>query len=221
MEIDIERIFGAVKREVSTREHEGHTARVANAARTYDTDIEDLWDALTTRERIPRWFLPVTGDLRLGGRYQLEGNAGGVITACEPPRHLAATWEYGDEVSWITVTLSPTGDGRAYLALEHVAYVDDERWEQYGPGAVGVGWDLALVGLDLHIASKAAVDPAAVAVWTESDAGRRFITYCSDDWGRASINAGTPQQKALAAASRTTAFYTGEDEAPMDGPASS
>jgi Activator of Hsp90 ATPase homolog 1-like protein len=99
IEIDIERIFGAVKREVSAREREGRTARVANVARTYDTHVEDLWDALTNHERIPRWFLPVSGDLRLGGRYQLEGNASGTITACEPPRHLAATWEYGDEVS--------------------------------------------------------------------------------------------------------------------------
>ena len=23
-------------------------------------------------------------------------------------------------------------------------YVDDERWAEYGPGAVGVGWDLGL-----------------------------------------------------------------------------
>ncbi len=183
--------------------------------------VEDLWDALTNRERIPRWFLPVSGDLSLGGRYQLEGNAGGTITACEPPRHLAATWEYGDEVSWITVTLTPTDDGRAHLALEHVAYVDDDRWEQYGPGAVGVGWDLALMGLDLHLASGAAVDPGAVAAWMETDAARQFVTYCSDDWGRASIAAGTPQEEALAAASRTTAFYTGAADGPMDEPASS
>ena len=56
------------------------------ASRSYDTDIDDLWEAITNAERIPRWFLPITGELRLGGRYQLQGNAGGTITACEPPR---------------------------------------------------------------------------------------------------------------------------------------
>ena len=31
---------------------------------------------------------PISGDLRLGGRYQLQGNAGGEILVCEPPQHL-------------------------------------------------------------------------------------------------------------------------------------
>ena len=31
----------------------------------------DLWEALTSAERIPRWFAPVSGDLRLGGRFQV------------------------------------------------------------------------------------------------------------------------------------------------------
>ena len=44
--------------------------------RTYETTIVDLWDAITSAERIPRRFLPISGDLRLGGRYQLEGHAG-------------------------------------------------------------------------------------------------------------------------------------------------
>ena len=34
-----------------------------------DAAIDDVWDACTNPERIPRWFLPVSGDLRLGGRY--------------------------------------------------------------------------------------------------------------------------------------------------------
>ena len=53
--------------------------RVAVARRTYPTDQADLWDCLTNAERIPRWFLPVSGELVEGGRYQTEGNAGGVI----------------------------------------------------------------------------------------------------------------------------------------------
>ena len=32
----------------------------------------------------------------------------------------------------------------------------------------------------------------------------------SDDWGRASINAGTPEDAALAAADRTAAAYAGD-----------
>jgi hypothetical protein len=39
----------------------------------YPASQSDLWDAVTNADRIPRWFLPVSGDLRLGGHYQLEG----------------------------------------------------------------------------------------------------------------------------------------------------
>src|ERR1700730_11920499 len=89
MKFDVFRQIGVVFREVGSREHEGRLARVVAAARSYDTTVEDLWDAITNAERIPRWFLPVSGDLRLGGRYQLQGNAGGEVTRCEPPRLLA------------------------------------------------------------------------------------------------------------------------------------
>jgi hypothetical protein len=62
--IDVARQVGAVVREVGSREYEGKTARVVIATRTYDTTVDDVWDALTSAERIPRWFLPITGDSR-------------------------------------------------------------------------------------------------------------------------------------------------------------
>ncbi|MEZ4452035.1 MAG: SRPBCC family protein [Nannocystaceae bacterium] len=170
----------------------------------------DLWDAITSPERIPRWFLPITGELRLGGRYQLQGNAGGQITRCEPPRILALTWEFGGEVSWVDVVLEEDGDG-ARLHLEHTAHVDDDRWRQFGPGAVGVGWDLTLLGLGLHVAGGETRDPAAEgAAWARSDEGKAFIRRSSDAWRAASVAAGTDPAEAAKAAAGTTAFYTGD-----------
>ena len=92
MEIDVARVLGLVTRSVRNFEKDGKAASAVTLTRLYDTDVDDLWDALTSKERIPRWFLPVEGDLQLGGRYQLKGNAGGTITACTPPGHFAATW---------------------------------------------------------------------------------------------------------------------------------
>src|SRR3569833_196152 len=106
MKIDVARTVGAVVREVRDVVHDGKPAKMVVATRTYDTDMDDLWDALTNGERIPRWFLPISGELKLGGRYQFKGNAGGEITRCEPPRLLSVTWEYGAEVSWLNVTLT-------------------------------------------------------------------------------------------------------------------
>ena len=91
MEIDVARVLGLVTRTVRNFEKDGKPASTVTLTRLFDTSVDDLWDALTSKERIPRWFLPVEGDLRLGGRYQLKGNAGGTITACTPPSHFAAT----------------------------------------------------------------------------------------------------------------------------------
>ena len=209
-QIDIGKQIGAVSREVAARDHEGRPARVVVATRDYPTTIDDLWEAVTTAERIPRWFLPISGDLRLGGRYQLQGNAGGEITGCEPPRHLAVTWEFGGEVSWVDVRLSEAPRGRTRLELQHIAHVDDDRWNQYGPGAVGVGWDMALFGLDRHLVTRAIVDRADAEAWLATTEGKEFMRRISDDWARASIAGGTARAAAIAAAARTTAFYTGD-----------
>jgi uncharacterized protein YndB with AHSA1/START domain len=210
MKIDIAAMLGAVVREVASRQHEGRMARVVVATRTYDTGMGDLWDALTNAERIPRWFLPISGDLRLGGRYQLKGNAGGTITACEPPRQLGLTWEFGGEVSWVTVKLADDPKGGTRLELEHMAHVDPKRWDEFGPGAVGVGWDSALMGLGRHLETGAAVDPQAAMAWMGTPEGKAFLRRSSDAWCDASIAAGTDAAAARAAAARTTAFYTGE-----------
>src|SRR6266568_8799732 len=112
--------------------HREVTGRSVVVRREFDTPIEDVWSACTSAERIPRWFLPVSGDLRLGGRYQLQGNAGGTIERCDPPKSFFATWEYGGEVSWIEVRLTAEAAGGTRMEIEHIAHVDDERWAEFG-----------------------------------------------------------------------------------------
>ena len=209
--IDVTHQIDAVRRAVGVREYKGGVARVVTLGQAYDATVDDVWDACTSAERIPRWFLPVSGDLRLGGTYQLEGNAGGTIERCEPPRSFAATWEYGGEVSWIEVRVTPEG-GRTRLELEHIAHVDDERWARLGPGAVGVGWDLGLLGLAGHLGSPAGfLDPDESVAWMGSDEGRRFITLSSESWYEANVAAGEPEDGARGAANRTVAAYTGAE----------
>lgn len=209
-DFDALRYIGAVTRELSTREYQGRPARVIGATCAYDTTVDDVWDAVTNPERISRWFLPVSGELRLGGRYQLKGNASGEITACDPPRAFDVTWEFGGQVSWVNVRLSALSDGGTQLRLEHIAHVPEEFWNQFGPGAVGVGWDLTMLGLGRYLETKTAVEQSEGAMWPTTAQGKQFVNGSSGAWGVASIAAGTPEAAAREAAGRTTAFYTGE-----------
>lgn len=206
MTMDFSAHLGHVTRRITESTRDGNPLRSVTLERSYATAPEDLWDALTNPERLPRWFLPVSGELRQGGRYQLEGNAGGTIRECDPPRRLALTWEFGGGVSWVEVDITPEGESGARLTLTHQCPVDD-FWRQYGPGAVGVGWDLGLLGLTLHLAGSEKLDEAAMA---GSPEGRILIAGCSDDWCRAAVELGEDPAHAAAAAKRTTAFYTGE-----------
>lgn len=198
----------AAERSVAFLQRDGQPAATITLTRTLATSREDLWDALTNADRIPRWFLPISGDLRPGGTYQLEGNAGGTITACDPPSRLDITWEFGGDTSWVEVRCEDTPDGHARLTLAHTHILSDQ-WDTFGPGATGVGWDGALLGLALHFGSpgEAISDPTGFAL---SGEGQAFYRGASEAWGQAAIAAGTDPATASAAARQTAAFYTGE-----------
>ena len=211
--MDYTNAFGAEFREVGDRTHDGRAVRVVVGTRLYATDRDDLWNALTDAERIPRWFLPITGQLEPGGRFQLEGNAGGSVLRCDPPEALAVTWEFGGHVSWVHVRLAQD-EGGTRLTLEHLIPTDDaseEHWKQYGPGAGGVGWDLSFLGLALHLDSGGeASDESEKTAWMTSDAGKAFMRTSANSWGGAHVKAGADPQVAEAMARRTGDFYTGE-----------
>jgi uncharacterized protein YndB with AHSA1/START domain len=205
-------IFGtehlnAVRRTVGDRVLEAGEARVVTIARTYDATAEDVWDACTDPSRIARWFLPVSGDLRLGGRFQIEGNAAGTVQRCDPPKGFTTTWEYGGKTSWVELRLAPGPDGGTLMELEHLSLLD-EHWTEFGPGAVGIGWEMGLMGLTLHLSSGEAVDPAEAAAWAGSEDGRRFMTLSGLRWCEADIAGGEDESVARAAADRTIAAYT-------------
>ena len=99
----------------------------------YDTDIEDLWSALTDPRRLEGWHGQVEGDLRPGGEFRLylesdDVESAGRVEACEPPRRLLVTTRETDE-SWrrgqgvppfdttIEATLTADGD-QTILAIE-------------------------------------------------------------------------------------------------------
>jgi uncharacterized protein YndB with AHSA1/START domain len=128
--------------------------------RGYDAPVGDVWDAVTQPDRIKRWLMPISGDLRAGGSFQLEGNAGGEILSCEPPRLLRVS--FGGPTSIVEMRLIPQGDDDTVLELEHTVPIE---MAQSGAGAlyVGPGWDGALLGLGLYLRGEAVGDPVAAA----------------------------------------------------------
>ncbi|MFB2597211.1 SRPBCC family protein [Herbiconiux sp. P17] len=182
---------------------------VVRLSQSYPTDVDDLWNACTSAERLPRWFAPVSGDLVLGGRYQVEGNAGGTIESCDPPHSYTVTWEFGDAVSRVTVRVEAEGDDRARLTLEQTGDIPTPWWDQFGPGATGVGWDLGFLGLASHIAVRNVIPPETTE-WGQGAQAKAFMTAVSEAWIAASVAAGTPEAEARESGARTTAFYLGE-----------
>ncbi|MEU0029192.1 SRPBCC family protein [Streptomyces sp. NPDC006335] len=199
-------------RRVGTRQVESGEARTVLLRRTYDAEIADVWDAVTSAERIARWFMPVTGELKVGGRYQLEGNAGGEILECVEPERLRVSWLYGPDpgFSEVEVRLTPEQGERTVLELEHVAVVPDDFWDQFGPGAVGVGWDLGLYGLALHLAGGG-LGKEEAATWHTTPEGSAFITGSGEGWGEAYAASGADRETATRTAAATIAFYTGTE----------
>lgn len=205
--MDFRTHLDAVERDVEEVMRDGAPARAVTLRRTYSTTPDDLWQALTDKARLPRWFTSVDGDFHLHGRFAVTGNASGEILRCDPPAALALTWEMGDALSWVEVFLAETADGTE-LTLVHTAPVTP-HWERFGPGAVGVGWDLTLLGLGLHIADPAADRPDPESFHVRPD-GRAFIEGAGIDWVRADIASGERHDTAEARGAATIGFYTGE-----------
>ena len=174
--IDIVHEINAVRREVANRPGaDGGEVRALSLTRTYRAEVEDVWDALTSAERIARWFLPITGELKAGGTFQLEGNAGGEIRRCEPPTLFEVT--FGDENSLVKVELSAGEGETTVLVLEHT--VPAGIFPDSGTLSVGPGWDQAVLGLARHLGGESFDDPAAEHDTPES---RAYAGASVDAW---------------------------------------
>jgi uncharacterized protein YndB with AHSA1/START domain len=88
----------------------------------FDTDIDDLWAALTEPERLLRWIGTVTGDLRPGGtihaRFTSTWEGPGRIEICEAPRRLLLTMEPGSPDETVTEAVLTSSGDQTRLVIE-------------------------------------------------------------------------------------------------------
>jgi uncharacterized protein YndB with AHSA1/START domain len=210
-EFDVTEQLDAIERAVTVGPGENGIGPwiVQRVSRVYRTDVDDLWDAVTNPERLPRWFAQVDGELQLGGHYQVKDNAGGTIERCEAPHLFEATWEFGGGMSWVLVTITAEGADASRLSLEHRGEIPDEFWTQFGAGATGVGWDLGFAGLAAYLATGTEI-PLEKTDWGTSAEGKAYMTGSSKRWADAAVAAGEPESWAREAEAATTAAYAGE-----------
>jgi uncharacterized protein YndB with AHSA1/START domain len=131
----------------------------------FDTDIDDLWSALTDPRRLARWLGEVEGDLRLGGEFRARFFASGWegtgrVEACEPPRRLLllTTQPSQPDEHVIETTLTADGD-QAILVWEERGMPLDQL------AAYGAGIQVHVEDLAAHIAGRKRCD--ADARWNE------------------------------------------------------
>ncbi|WP_433271953.1 SRPBCC family protein [Actinosynnema sp. CS-041913] len=160
--------------------------------RTYDAHADDVWEAVTDPDRLKRWFLPISGELREGGSFALEGNAGGDILVCDPPKLLRVTFGSADSIVELRLTAR---DDQTVVELEHTVPLE---LAQNGSGAlyVGPGWDGGFLGLALYLAGEATGDPVEAA---NSPAVQEFNLGSIDIWEAVVRDSGTATEEELAA----------------------
>jgi uncharacterized protein YndB with AHSA1/START domain len=136
----------------------------------YDTDIDDLWSAITDPRRLARWYGQVEGDLRPGGEFRLyiesaDLDSTGRVEACDPPRRLLVTTRETDE-SWrkgrgvppfdeaIEATLTADGD-------QTVLVIEVRGMPLNTIAFYGAGWQIHAENLAAYLAGRERGDTEA------------------------------------------------------------
>ncbi|GAA4365111.1 SRPBCC domain-containing protein [Paeniglutamicibacter cryotolerans] len=205
--IDAPAQLAAVTRTVVFSNEEGQSRYSVILSQDHPLAARDLWPALSDAGRLAQWFAVVGGDLRAGGTYAIANNATGTIERCQAPLGFSVSWEYEGELSRVGVRLDAREDATT-LRLEHVCDIDGEVYPEYGPGAIGIGWDLALLGLAQHLFQGASVPPETTG-WIKDPAALEFMEGSSRAWADASIAAGSEEHHARMAQERCTTAYVG------------
>jgi uncharacterized protein YndB with AHSA1/START domain len=131
----------------------------------FDTDIDDLWSALTDPGRLARWLGEFEGDLRLGGEFRARFFASGWegtgrVDVCEPPRHLLVTTKHLRQADEQVVEAALTADG------DHTILILEQRGMPVELlAAYGAGIQVHIEDLAGHIAGPEPCD--AEARWEE------------------------------------------------------
>jgi uncharacterized protein YndB with AHSA1/START domain len=122
---------------------------------------EKLWRALTQPHLIAEWLMQNDFAPRVGHRFKLTGDWGGVldceVLAIEPNRTLSYTWNFAhDDAAYalqsvVTFTLTPTRTG-THLRMEQVGFRPEQK---QAFGGAKAGWQQFFGKLEQVLAREA------------------------------------------------------------------
>ncbi len=128
----------------------------------YDTDIGDLWSAITEPHRLARWIATVEGDLRVGGtvqaRFTSSWEGPGRIDVCDAPNHLVVTMEPETDGEGVIEALLTAEGERTRLVIEERGLPLDVLYKH------GAGWQAHIEDLGRYLAGGESMWKAR---WTE------------------------------------------------------
>ena len=120
----------------------------------FDTDVDDVWSAVTDPLRLAHWYGEIEGDLRLGGEYHARlfasgWEGAGRVEACEPRQRLLVRTKDAGEPDENDIEVTLTADGDQTIVV----------WEERGVpldmlSAYGAGVQLHVEDLADHLARR-------------------------------------------------------------------
>jgi uncharacterized protein YndB with AHSA1/START domain len=137
---------------VGSLQDTGDGKGVVRVEDVFDTDIDDLWSAVTDPERLQRWLAVVEGDLRLGGqiraRFTSTWEGEGQIEVCEAPYRLRVQWA---DDTMLEAELTAEGDRTRLVVRDHGLALEDLPFH-------GAGWQAHLEDLAAEVDRRPAGD---------------------------------------------------------------
>ena len=114
----------------------------------FDTDIADVWSAITDPDRAARWIAVVSGDFRVGGEltasFTSDWQGPMRVEVCDAPHRLRLLSGTGDDQTVMEAVLSEEGDGTRLVVEERGLPVANLPYH-------GAGWHVHLQDLGVML----------------------------------------------------------------------
>lgn len=121
--------------------------------RIFPVSVEQLWQAVATREGLGHWFMPTAYEIEENGRFAFEDAWQGTVTQLEPFRVIEFTPQ-DTAAAYLRFEISQTGSGVLFRLIDRMepekeaaAVIPEAAPDMiYQPGGPGTPWSGLVAG---------------------------------------------------------------------------